>query len=71
MKTLLVILSISITAFFNSTQTKQHEHFPGEKAVLKSFGTPDEVREFPKGKLELVNVNGAMIGRAILQPGWK
>ena len=71
MKTLLVILSISITALFNATQTKQHEHFPGEKAILKSFSTPDEVREFPKGKLELVNVNGAMIGRAILQPGWK
>ena len=71
MKTLLFIVSISITALFNLNQTKQHEHFAGEQAILKSFGTPDEVREFPKGKLELVNVNGAMIGRATLQPGWK
>lgn len=42
-----------------------------EKATLKSFGKPDEIREFPLGKLELVTVNGAMIGRAIFQPGWK
>jgi hypothetical protein len=32
------------------------------KAELKNFGTPDEVRDFPKGRLE---VGGATIGRAI------
>jgi hypothetical protein len=41
-----------------------------EKAELKSFGTPDEVREFPKGRLELLKVGGATIGRAIFEPGW-
>ena len=41
-----------------------------EKAELKSFGTPDEVREFPKGRLELLEVGGATIGRAIFEPGW-
>ncbi len=41
------------------------------KPELKNFGTPDEVREFPHGRLELVNVGGAKIGRAILEPGWK
>lgn len=45
--------------------------FAGGKAELKSFGMPDEVREFPLGKLELINVGGAMIGRAVLQPGWR
>jgi hypothetical protein len=40
-------------------------------AELKRFNSPDEVREFPKGKLELVKIGGAMIGRATLQPGWK
>jgi hypothetical protein len=39
-------------------------------AELKQFSTPDEVREFPKGKLELVKIGGAVIGRATLQPGW-
>lgn len=42
-----------------------------EKAETKSFGKPGEVREFPKGRLELVEVAGRTIGRAILQPGWK
>ena len=42
-----------------------------EKAVLKSFGKPDEVRKFPKGRLELVKVGGVTIGRGIFEPGWK
>ncbi len=41
------------------------------KSELKSFGKPDEVREFPKGRLELIKVGGAIIGRAILEPGWR
>ncbi len=41
------------------------------KAELKAFGKPDEVREFPKGRLELVRIGGATIGRATFQPGWK
>lgn len=40
-------------------------------AELKSFGTPDEVREFPKGRLELIKIGGATIGRAVFQPGWR
>ncbi|MCL4744254.1 MAG: cupin domain-containing protein [Burkholderiaceae bacterium] len=42
-----------------------------DKAECRSFGKPDEVREFPKGRVELVNVGGAMIGRAIFEPGWR
>ena len=41
------------------------------KAELKSFGKPDEVRDFPKGKLELIKIGNATIGRATFQPGWK
>jgi hypothetical protein len=41
------------------------------KAELKNFGTPDEVREFPKGRLELIKVGGAIVGRAIFEPGWR
>jgi len=41
------------------------------KAALKSFEEPDEVREFPKGRLELIKIGGAMVGRAILEPGWR
>ncbi len=42
-----------------------------EKAELKSFDKPDEVREFPKGRVELVKIGGVTIGRAVFEPGWK
>ncbi len=38
---------------------------------VKSLNAPDETRKFEKGKLELVKIGGAMIGRAEFQPGWK
>jgi hypothetical protein len=41
------------------------------KAEVKSFNKPEEVRNFPNGKVELVKVGGAMIGRAVFEPGWK
>lgn len=40
-------------------------------AEMKSFGEPDEVRLFPKGKLELIRIGGATIGRATFEPGWR
>ena len=42
-----------------------------KKAERKNFGTPDEVREFPKGKVELIKIGGATVGRAVLEPGWR
>lgn len=42
-----------------------------EKAELKSFGKPDEVRKFPNGHLELVKVGSSTVGRAVLEPGWR
>jgi hypothetical protein len=41
------------------------------KAEDKSFTKADEVRVFPKGKLELMTIGGATIGRATLEPGWR
>jgi len=42
-----------------------------EKAERKDFKQPDEVREFPKGRLELIKVGGATVGRAVFDPGWQ
>ena len=39
--------------------------------VLKRFEAPDEVREFQKGKLEIVRIGTLTVGRASYQPGWK
>jgi len=41
------------------------------KAQAKSFGKPDEVRTFPKGRVELVTIGGATVGRAVFEPGWR
>ena len=39
--------------------------------VVKRLDQPDEVREFEKGRFEIVNIAGQVIGRATYQPGWK
>lgn len=41
------------------------------QAILKRFDTPDEIREFTLGKLEVVHIAGQTLGRATYQPGWK
>jgi quercetin dioxygenase-like cupin family protein len=40
-------------------------------AERKSFDTPDEVREFPLGRAEIVKIGGGEVGRLTLQPGWR
>lgn len=42
-----------------------------KKMEVKSLNSPDEVRAFDKGKLELINIGGATIGRAVFEPGWR
>ena len=37
----------------------------------KDLGRPDEVRSFEKGRVELVNINGGVVGRLVLDPGWR
>jgi hypothetical protein len=42
-----------------------------QKMEVKSLNSPEETRNFDKGKLDLVKIGGAMVGRAVFQPGWK
>jgi hypothetical protein len=37
----------------------------------KSFSKPEEVRKFPNGKAEILNVGGAEVGRLVFEPGWR
>jgi hypothetical protein len=39
--------------------------------ILKRFDSPDEVRVFEKGRLEIVRIGGMTVGRASYEPGWK
>jgi hypothetical protein len=37
----------------------------------KDFAAPDEVRQFDKGRVELVNIGTGVVGRLVLDPGWR
>jgi hypothetical protein len=41
------------------------------EVVLKRFESPDEVRVFEKGRLEIVRIGSLVLGRATYEPGWK
>lgn len=41
------------------------------KMQKKSMTHPEEKRNFPKGKLDLVQVEGVTFGLATFEPGWK
>ena len=40
-------------------------------AEQKEFTSPDEVRTFEKGRAQLLNMNGGVVGRLTLEPGWR
>jgi len=56
-------------------QTQPQPNKPAFKGVLatysKNLNHPDEVRTFPKGKLELCHNGDVSIGRATFEPGWR
>jgi quercetin dioxygenase-like cupin family protein len=39
--------------------------------VVKRFEAPDEIRNFEKGRFELVALGGLTVGRAAYAPGWR
>ena len=39
--------------------------------LVKRFEHADEVRQFPKGRFEVIRLGGIAIGRASYEPGWK
>ena len=36
----------------------------------KALGTPEEVRRFPLGFMEIVSLDEAVFAHAVFQPGW-
>ena len=40
-------------------------------AERKDLNGADETRDFPKGKLDLINIGGGQVGRLTLEPGWR
>lgn len=71
MKTILFLLIIAVSTMLLAQVPKPLVNTTYGRAELKCFDKPDEVREFPLGKLELVQIGGKTIGRATFQPGWR
>ena len=44
---------------------------PESVAITRRFNEPDEVREFPLGRFELIQIGGMTVGRAEYAPGWR
>ncbi len=44
---------------------------PSYKMEVKHLNSPDEVRKFENGKIELVKMGGGTIGRAKFEHGWR
>jgi quercetin dioxygenase-like cupin family protein len=42
-----------------------------DKLEHKNFQAPDETREFPHGRAEILNVGGGQVGRLVFEPGWR
>ncbi|MFN2568058.1 MAG: cupin domain-containing protein [Candidatus Dormibacteria bacterium] len=41
------------------------------ETLRKSMNSPDEVRTFGHGQVEIVNLEQGAVGRATFQPGWR
>ena len=37
----------------------------------KALDAPDETRTFEKGRVDLINIGGGVVGRLTLEPGWR
>ncbi len=40
-------------------------------AERKDFNASDETRTFEKGKVDLINIGGGVVGRLTPEPGWR
>jgi quercetin dioxygenase-like cupin family protein len=58
-----------------ATQVETTQVETGEDTVVtmekKNLAMPDQVQGFEKGRLALITVGGATVGRAIFDPGWR
>ena len=42
-----------------------------DKTEHRSFEAPDETREFPHGRAEILRIGGGEVGRLVFEPGWR
>lgn len=44
---------------------------PESASIVRRFDDPDEHRDFPRGRYDVVQIGGMTIGRAEYEPGWR
>jgi len=59
-------MNTDTTSHIDTTSTPSRQ-----RVECRDFARPDETRPFPLGRLELISVGGADIGRLVLDPGWR
>ena len=42
-----------------------------QQTEQKSFDNPDETREFPNGRAEILHIGDGQVGRFVFEPGWR
>jgi hypothetical protein len=64
------ICPLSVSNTYNQTAFNS-DMAASTKMQKKSLdSSPDEIRTFERGKIELANFGDITIGRAVLEPGW-
>ena len=64
-------LLVGKTVGHPSNLAKGHGMTDRHETEHKSFQAPEETREFPNGRAEILNVGGAEVGRFVFEPGWR
>ena len=42
-----------------------------QETAHRSFGAPDETRQFPNGRAEILRIGDSEVGRLVFEPGWR
>jgi quercetin dioxygenase-like cupin family protein len=54
-----------------SESSRRKRRIAVPNAEKKSLESPDDTRKFEKGKVDIVNVGGGVVGPYTFEPGWK
>jgi hypothetical protein len=64
-------LAVPLFRFFLNNDLFTKKNIVMETIKKKTLNKPEEVRQFPKGQVELVTIDGITFGKGTFQPGWK
>ena len=46
-------------------------HDDARRPSTRASQAPDEMREFPNGRAEILQIGGGEVGRLVFEPGWR